>query len=117
MKKAGIYKITNINNGKCYIGKSTNLKARRKQHYYNSTKLCNYLYNDIACWGIDNFTFEYLYETEYFYGVDDVLRQLEGKYIIEFNSVENGYNRRYEDVKKKNNKIKDVVFNYDYDLF
>jgi len=31
--KPGIYKITNINTGKPYIGKSTNIKKRLQDHF------------------------------------------------------------------------------------
>ena len=34
--KAGIYKITNIDNGKSYIGKSTNIKKRLTDHFKSS---------------------------------------------------------------------------------
>ena len=34
--KPGIYKITNIDTGKCYIGKSTNLKKRITDHFKSS---------------------------------------------------------------------------------
>ena len=30
---SGIYKITNLNNGKVYIGQSQNIYFRRKQHF------------------------------------------------------------------------------------
>lgn len=32
---SGIYKITNIVNGKCYIGQSINIKQRLIKHYNN----------------------------------------------------------------------------------
>jgi excinuclease UvrABC nuclease subunit len=34
--KAGIYKITNLETGKCYIGKSTNIKKRLTDHFKSS---------------------------------------------------------------------------------
>ena len=34
--KPGIYKITNIDSGKCYIGKSTNIKKRITDHFKSS---------------------------------------------------------------------------------
>ena len=57
----GIYKITNIINGKVYIGQSTNLKDRIKQHKsmiknYNENN--NYLRKATKKYGYKNFKIE-----------------------------------------------------------
>ena len=39
---SGIYKITNLKNGKVYIGQSENIFVRRKQHF----SALNYGYHD-----------------------------------------------------------------------
>lgn len=59
----GIYKITNILNGDCYIGKSNDIKRRWQQHRtnYNNENLKCYnlhLYRAFRKYGIDNFLFE-----------------------------------------------------------
>ena len=57
----GIYKITNIENKKVYIGKSTNIEQRwkyHKQHYLSTIESNKPLYKAFRKYGIDNFTFE-----------------------------------------------------------
>lgn len=57
-KICGIYKITNLVNGKVYIGKSVNIKKRWIGHASKS-KVCDYvLYKAIRKYGLDNFKFE-----------------------------------------------------------
>lgn len=62
----GIYKITNLVNGKCYVGQANDLASRWKQHVkcglgaeqYNNSKL----YPEMYKLGVENFTFEILEE-------------------------------------------------------
>ena len=66
MKIAGIYKITNIITGDFYIGSSCNIKYRWANHKSPSKwkELPNSkLYQDMASYGLNNFTFEVLEET------------------------------------------------------
>ena len=63
--KSGIYKITNKIDGKCYIGQSSNIKKRFKDHRYDLkyNKHDNpYLQNAYNKYGKDNFKFEILCE-------------------------------------------------------
>jgi hypothetical protein len=85
----GIYKITNLIDGKCYIGQSRYLAHRWAQHKHGRRKDHNrYLYNAIHKYGIDNFSFEALEECD-----TGKLDDLERKYIVQFNSLKpNGYN-------------------------
>lgn len=88
----GIYKITNLNNGKVYIGKSKNLENRWKQHvkkmkFSEQEKWHNQLYFDMHDIGIDNFSFEIIEECSV-----DKLNDKEIYWIKYYNSQENGYN-------------------------
>lgn len=57
----GIYKITNIVNGKIYIGQSTNLKKRKNDYKGCHCKSQPKIYNSIKKYGWDNFTFDILF--------------------------------------------------------
>jgi group I intron endonuclease len=61
----GIYKITNIINGNCYIGQSVNIENRWKEHIRTITnkKRHNYnfhIYKSFRKYGTNNFNFEIL---------------------------------------------------------
>jgi group I intron endonuclease len=88
----GIYKLTNNENGKCYIGQSIDIERRFKQHEYNAfnKKGRDYgkpLYNAIRNFSIENFTFEILEVCKY-----AQLDEREIYYINKFISYKNGYN-------------------------
>lgn len=56
-----IYKITNIVNGKFYIGKTTlTIQARFRTHYYNHFNSNTHLYRAMRKYGFDNFCIEEL---------------------------------------------------------
>lgn len=85
----GIYKITNVINGKSYIGQSTNIEKRWKKHRQpSSCKTNKVLYKAFEKYRIDNFTFEIIQEC-----APHELDRLEVMYIEEFNTFKNGYNR------------------------
>lgn len=85
----GIYKITNMINGMCYIGQSRDIEGRWAQHRQNRGKDHNYyLIRDIRKYGIEKFSFEVLEKCD-----PSKLDELEKNYIIQFDSLEpNGYN-------------------------
>lgn len=64
----GIYKITNLANGMCYVGQSVDISNRWKQHIKRGigaeapTK--NKLYPAMAEFGVENFSFEIIEECE-----------------------------------------------------
>lgn len=63
----GIYKITNVINGKVYIGQSSNVERRFSQHKspYEQERFSEKpLYRAFKKYGIENFTFEILEECE-----------------------------------------------------
>lgn len=56
-----IYQITNLVNGKIYIGKTTkSLEERFKRHFYNHTSLNTHLYKSMRKHGFTNFSIELL---------------------------------------------------------
>lgn len=66
--KTGIYKITNINNGMCYVGQAVDIGARWKQHIKRGigaeSQTNNKLYPALLEHGVENFTFEIIEECE-----------------------------------------------------
>ena len=61
----GIYKITNIINNKCYIGKSKDIENRWQYHkdYKNNAREYNKpLYKALRKYGVENFNFEIVEE-------------------------------------------------------
>ena len=64
--KTGIYKITNIQDGRCYIGQAVNVADRWKQHIKRGlgaeTPTRNKLYPAMMQIGVENFYFELLEE-------------------------------------------------------
>ena len=65
-KKTGIYKITNIDNGMCYIGQAVDIAERWKQHIKRGIgadpPTQNKLYPAMLSIGVENFTFEVIEE-------------------------------------------------------
>lgn len=61
-----IYKATNLVNGKCYIGQTTNLAKRKLRHKSNilDDKNSAYFYNAVRKYGWCNFTWEVLCECD-----------------------------------------------------
>lgn len=81
-KPAGIYKITNLNNGKCYVGQATNIPERWRQHIKRGVGAepvtQNKLYPAMKQEGVENFMFEMIEECK---GVDLTPRE---KYWTDF---------------------------------
>ena len=84
----GIYRITNLINGKVYVGQSRDINKRWRDHK-SSIKLSRcYLYNAIREYGIENFAFDIIEECDI-----EQLDNLERKHIVRFNSIRPcGYN-------------------------
>ncbi len=95
---AYIYKITNLINGKVYIGKTTrNIESRFYEHKYTAENIGSHnsaypLYQAMRKYGIENFDFEILEECD-----DLIIDDKEKEYIKLYNSYIgfkncNGYN-------------------------
>lgn len=89
----GIYKLTNINTNKPYIGKSTDVKKRITDHFKGSVGIKNIadqaVHHAILQDGIWNWTIEIITYCE-----KDKLSQLEKYYIDFFKTQQYGYNRK-----------------------
>lgn len=86
----GIYKITNTKNEKSYIGQSTNIEERWKQHkqaIQTSDKSWYPLARQESD-GIDDFTFEVLQQCK-----AEELDELEDYWVDHYKSYINGYNQ------------------------
>ena len=91
----GIYKITNIVNGKCYIGQSKNIAKRWQRHKVelkNNKHGNEYLQRAYNKYGADNFKFEVIEECTV-----DIIDDREKHYIEHYDSLaqNNGYNLLY----------------------
>ena len=91
--KSGIYKITNINTGKSYIGKSTDIKKRLSDHFKSSIGISTIAHQEIhdAIFkeGLWNWSVECLTYCE-----KEQLSELEKYYIDFFKTQTYGFNKR-----------------------
>lgn len=89
---AGIYKLTSLTNGKCYIGKSTNVKKRIQDHFKSVVGITSIadqaVHHAIRKEGFWNWTIEVITYCE-----KEKLNELERYYIEFFESQEYGYNK------------------------
>lgn len=87
----GIYKITHVPSGMCYIGQAVNVKTRWQDHCKCGCGVdapaANKLYNAMQKYGIWDFSFELLESCK-----KEELNEKEATYIKLFDSVNNGFN-------------------------
>jgi group I intron endonuclease len=98
-----IYKWTHKETGKCYIGQSIqDPNQRRLEHINNSryTKKTYHFHNALRKYGIDEFTWEVIDTAASL----EELNLLEEKYVVQYDSINNGYNIRQPGNNKKHNK-------------
>lgn len=90
----GIYKLTSPS-GKCYIGQSVNIENRLNKYKNMLCKFQHKIYRALVKYGWDNFTVEILYSTDKDYKYQQLmLDSMEKHFIIQFDSIKNGYNLR-----------------------
>lgn len=103
-KIQGIYKITNLINDKCYIGKSEDIELRKKIHFRELEEGSHhsaYLQEDFKKYGNDSFSFE----TIEIINDKELLMFAERFFIDKFDSFKSGYNMTYPRLFKHNNPI------------
>ena len=88
----GIYKITNLINGQCYIGQSVNIKSRWRKERSNaflegSTDYDASRSQAFRDFGLENFSFEVIEECP-----KEKLNEREIYWIAYYDSYYNGYN-------------------------
>ena len=87
----GIYKITNIETGECYIGQAVDMAKRWTEHAKCGlgidTPQGNKLYKAMMEWGVTSFSWELLEECS-----PSLLNEKEQYYIGLYDSINNGYN-------------------------
>jgi hypothetical protein len=90
--KPGIYKLTNIDSGKSYVGKSTNVKKRIQDHFKSSVGITSIadqaVHHAMLETGLWNWSIEVIQ-----YCDKEQLNELEKYYIEFFKSQEFGYNK------------------------
>lgn len=99
----GIYKITNKNNNKIYIGQSQDIALRWRQHKQNYQTMPGW-YEEARAESnsIEDFTFEIIQECK-----KEELDELETYWISYYNSIKQGYNRELPtfSTQRKGSKI------------
>lgn len=97
----GVYRLLNRATGKCYVGSTANLRARRNQHMSQLLAGCHHstkVRYSAAKHGSDQFVFEVLSLCS----VDDLLSQ-ELHWMTTLDSVDNGYNIRRDPARNTGN--------------
>ena len=84
-----IYKVTNITNGKCYIGFDSNWPNRKKIHKSSYNKKNYKFYYAVRKYGWENFVWEVIYQSK---EKEHTLKVIENHFIELYDTFKNGYN-------------------------
>lgn len=106
-KKHLVYKVTNQETGKSYIGVTTrSMEERKADHIQKASKgKRGYFQEAIATYGVDAFSWQEIDTAS----SNDELASKEIKYIAEYDALENGY------CSDKGGGIKKTVYKYNLD--
>ena len=113
--KQGIYKITNTNDGKVYIGRAANIEQRWKEHKDSLAAGTHHSYKLQACYNAlenkDDLKFEIIEEVKY----ENERVVKEQYYIDKYDAFHNGYNcSEFADnpkyIKPKKEDIRNFLF-------
>jgi group I intron endonuclease len=88
-----IYKFTHIETNRSYIGQTVQLPNQRKLEHISGSKYSektHHFHNALKKYGVHNFTFEVIATASSL----EELNLLEEKYVLEFDSINNGFNIR-----------------------
>lgn len=89
--KPGIYKLTNLENSKCYVGKAVNVKKRIQDHFKSVVGIQSIsdqaVHHEILKVGLDNWMIEQICECQ-----KEELGEKEKFYIDFFKATDYGYN-------------------------
>lgn len=110
---ACIYKITNLVNGKIYIGQTINFRKRKASHrkILNNTEYKSYIKNAFKKYGKENFKFDIIVQGNF---NKELLNELETHYIHLYNSTNHkvGYNLTKGGQHSSNKNLKETyVYN------
>jgi group I intron endonuclease len=107
MKEGIIYKATNTINGQVYIGATTKELEKRKQDHINKALkgYKGYFQTVLLEYGIESFEWEQIDAAK----DENELAKKEIQYILEYNSVKEGYN------KDKGGGFKKTIYKYNLD--
>ncbi len=106
---SGIYKITNLTNGKVYIGQSKNVYLRRTEHWTALRRNAHPNKEMQKDWNKNNRSFRF--DVVEFCGISQ-LNDREKYWIDKLNTIETGYNQGWVPYKRKETKVKRKIKGY-----
>lgn len=88
-----VYKITNIKNGRSYVGLTNNIARRRARHFTDLKRNSHdnkFLQKEYNTYGFESFTFEEIYAAEV---SNEQISIKEQEFIKKYDTYRNGYNQ------------------------
>lgn len=106
---SGIYKITNLSNGKIYIGQSQNMFIRRTEHWTALRRNAHPNKEMQKDWNKNNRSWRF--DVVEYCSIDK-LNEREKYWIEKLNTIEKGYNQGWVPYKRKNKKALKKIKGY-----